>query len=154
MGHVRLQAIIAAVAIILLVVVMAYVGFSVTTVTVPDRGGTYVEGVAGNPQAINPILSRANTVDQDLVALVFSGLTRVDDRLTIVPDLAERWEIGADGTVYTFYLRPDVTWHDGAPLYGARRGLYRAGNAGPLTFRASPICPICRARWWSRRPMI
>jgi len=116
MGRVRLQAIIAAVAIILLVVVMAYVGFSVTTVIVPDRGGTYVEGVAGNPQAINPILCRSNTVDQDLVALVYSGLTRVDDRFQIAPDLAESWEISSDGTVYTFHLRPDVTWHDGAPL--------------------------------------
>jgi peptide/nickel transport system substrate-binding protein len=119
MGRVRLQVVIAFVAIILLIVVMAYVAFSVTTVTVPDRGGTYVEGLAGNPQAINPILSQTNPVDQDLGALIFSGLTRVDDHGQMTPDLAVNWEISPDGTVYTFHLRPGVTWHDGAPFTSA-----------------------------------
>lgn len=32
------------------------------------------------------------------------------------PGLAERWEASADFRVYTFYLRKDVTFHDGTPL--------------------------------------
>jgi peptide/nickel transport system substrate-binding protein len=32
------------------------------------------------------------------------------------PGLAERWEISADFRVYTFYLRKDVTFHDGTPF--------------------------------------
>ena len=28
--------------------------------------------------------------------------------------LAERWEVTADQLTYTFHLRSDVTWHDGA----------------------------------------
>ncbi|MFH1907254.1 MAG: ABC transporter substrate-binding protein [Chloroflexota bacterium] len=32
------------------------------------------------------------------------------------PLLAERWESNADGTVWTFYLRPNVKFHDGEPL--------------------------------------
>ena len=34
----------------------------------------------------------------------------------IEPLLAESWDISADGTVYTFYLRKDVTFHDGTPF--------------------------------------
>lgn len=119
MGRIRLQVVIAFVAIILLIVVMAYVAFSVTTVTVADRGGTYVEGVAGNPREVNPILCQSNPLDRDLVALIFSGLTQVDGRGVIVPDLATSWEISGDGAVYTFRLRPDVVWQDGAPLTAA-----------------------------------
>jgi peptide/nickel transport system substrate-binding protein len=119
MGRIRLQVVITLLAIVLLVVAMGYLAINVTMVTVPDFGGTYVEGVAGNPQAINPILCQSNPVDQDLVALIFTGLTRSDDKGMIVPDLAERWDVSQDGTVYTFYLRKDVTWHDGAPFSAA-----------------------------------
>ncbi|NLG49742.1 MAG: peptide ABC transporter substrate-binding protein, partial [Chloroflexi bacterium] len=107
---------IALVAIVAFVAVMVYLAFNVTTVTVADFGGTYVEGIAGNPIAINPILCQTNQVDQDLVRLIFTGLTQVNSKAEIVPDLAERWEVSQDGTVYTFYLRQDVVWHDGAPF--------------------------------------
>jgi len=101
MGRIRLQVIIALLAIVLLIAVMGYVAFSVTTVQVPDFGGTYIEGIAGNPNAINPILCQSNPVDQDLAALIFTGLTRVSDTGEIVPDLAESWEITRDGTIYS-----------------------------------------------------
>jgi len=85
-----LQVIIALLAIVLLIAVMGYVAFSVTTVQVPDFGGTYIEGIAGNPNAINPILCQSNPVDQDLAALIFTGLTRVSDTGEIVPDRVGR----------------------------------------------------------------
>jgi oligopeptide transport system substrate-binding protein len=44
------------------------------------------------------------------------GLTRLDDQLRPQPDLAERWEVSADGRSYTFHLRPGVVWSDGVPL--------------------------------------
>ena len=37
-----------------------------------------------------------------------------EERFT--PLLAESWESSADGLVWTFYLRPDVFFHDGEPL--------------------------------------
>ncbi|MGC9358831.1 MAG: ABC transporter substrate-binding protein [Anaerolineae bacterium] len=102
--------------LIVLIASVAYISYQVATVEVPVSGGTYVEGVAGNPRMINPILCHANPVDRDIASLVFSGLVRAETDGTIVPDLAERWEISPDETIYTFYLRQDVTWHDGAPF--------------------------------------
>jgi len=116
MRRIRLQVAITLLAVAVVIGVVAYLAFSVTTETVPDYGGTYVEGVAGNPEFINPLLSQPNPVDQDLVALIFNGLTRPDGRGSIQPDLAESWDVSLDGISYTFYLRQDVVWQDGAPF--------------------------------------
>ncbi len=114
--YIRWQAIIALLGIILLGSLLGYLAFHRTTVTVPDVGGTYTEGLAGNPQYINPILCQYNEVDRDLVSLIFSGLTKINEKFEIVPDLATDWEVSPDGLTYTFHLRRDVQWHDGAPF--------------------------------------
>jgi len=114
--QIRWQATIAFLGAILVVTLLGYLAFSFTTVVVPEAGGTYVEGLAGNPQYINPILSQYNDVDRDLCALVFNGLTDANEKGEIVPDLATHWEISDDGLTYTFHLRRDVRWHDGAPF--------------------------------------
>lgn len=50
------------------------------------------------------------------VGLLYSGLVRLTPDLQIVPDLAERWDVSEDGTVYTFTLREGLTFADGRPL--------------------------------------
>lgn len=114
--HIRWQVIIALLGMILLGSLLAYLALTRTTVIVPKRGGTYVEGLAGYPRCINPILCQYNDVDQDLASLVFSGLTKVGEANEIVPDLAEDWELSDDGLTYTFHLRRNVRWHDGVPF--------------------------------------
>ncbi len=50
---------------------------------------------------------------------MFDNLIRRDPRdsgKTIIPDLAHSWEIAEDGKIYTFFLRKDVLFHDGAEL--------------------------------------
>jgi ABC-type transport system substrate-binding protein len=47
---------------------------------------------------------------------LFSGLVRMTPKLNVAPDLAERWDVSPDGRVYTFTLRPNLTFADGAPL--------------------------------------
>jgi peptide/nickel transport system substrate-binding protein len=83
---------------------------------VAAHGGAYVEAVVGTPVRVNPLYTTFNDVDKDLAALVFSGLTRLGPDGTILPDLAESWEISPDARVYTFHLRQGVTWQDGAPF--------------------------------------
>jgi len=65
---------------------------------------------------INPILCQFNDVDKDLVALLFTGLTKPDDKGGVAPDLAKGWQVDAEGRTYVFQLRPDVKWHDGHPF--------------------------------------
>ncbi len=47
-------------------------------------------------------------------SLMFSALVALDEKLKPVPDIAASWQPNADGTVWRFNLRPDVTWTDGA----------------------------------------
>ena len=60
---------------------------------------------------------------------LFDRLVEQWPERTIVPSLAERWEIADDGLRYVFHLRPGLTWSDGQPLtahdveYGIKRVL-------------------------------
>jgi peptide/nickel transport system substrate-binding protein len=114
--HLRWPVIVTLLGIALLGSLLGYLAFTCVTDVVPDVGGTYVEGLAGNSRYLNPILCQYNQVDRDLCSLVFNGLTRLNERGEVIPDLAEGWEISDHNLVYTFHLRRDVRWHDGSPF--------------------------------------
>lgn len=114
--YIRWQAIITLTGIAMTMAFLGFLAFSRTTVTIPDVGGTYTEGIAGMPHFINPLLAHYNQVDQDLTALIFNGLTRFDGRDQLEPDLAESWVMSDDGLTYIFNLRRDIRWQDGEPL--------------------------------------
>ncbi len=62
--------------------------------------------------------------DGRFARLVFEGLTTADPRtLEPRPGQAYRWQVSADGLVYTFHLRPRLAWADSTPLT-ARDFLY------------------------------
>lgn len=57
-----------------------------------------------------------------VLAHMYNNLVRlnlVDGLRSIVPDLAESWEVSDDGLTYTFTLREGVTYHDGTPFSSA-----------------------------------
>ena len=56
-----------------------------------------------------------NIENQTVSNHVFNGLVRYEYEKSggIVPDLAEKWELSADGKTYTFHLRKGVKWHRG-----------------------------------------
>ncbi len=117
--YLRWQAVIALLGILLLSALLGYSAYNFTSVIVPERGGAYVEGVAGNPQYLNPLLSGNNEVDRELVALLFNGLTRLDEQGNVVPDLAESLNVSTDGLTYDFRLRSGLYWHDNVPVTAA-----------------------------------
>ena len=47
---------------------------------------------------------------------LYDSLIWINEDLELEPALAERWEISDDGTEYVFYLRQDVTFHNGEPF--------------------------------------
>ncbi|MDP2910494.1 MAG: ABC transporter substrate-binding protein [bacterium] len=79
------------------------------------RGGTFIEGLVGQPRFINPVYANSD-VDRDLVQLIFSGLMKYDENMNIVPDLAERYEIEGEGEIYKFYLKENLFWQDNKPI--------------------------------------
>lgn len=82
---------------------------------IPASGGTLTEGIIGTPRFINPILAISDA-DRDMVSLIYSGLLRPDNKGSLIPDLAEKFEISRDGLSYTFTLKPDLVWQDGKPI--------------------------------------
>src|SRR5476651_2001942 len=51
-----------------------------------------------------------------LAQALFEGLVTEDPQLNVIPGVAEKWDISADGLVYTFHLRADAKWSNGDPL--------------------------------------
>jgi oligopeptide transport system substrate-binding protein len=85
---------------------------SALQIDVPLNQALVLEGgESTNPRAFDP----ATTVSAG-DKRVFSGLVSFDPSLNLIPELAERWEVSADGTVYTFYLRQNAKFHDGRPV--------------------------------------
>jgi oligopeptide transport system substrate-binding protein len=56
----------------------------------------------------------ANSENMWPVNQLFNGLVQMDDSLNVIPCIAKRYSISADGLCYTFYLRTDVYFHDNA----------------------------------------
>jgi peptide/nickel transport system substrate-binding protein len=75
----------------------------------------YREGILGVAGSVNPLTAQTRA-DQDLVALVFSGLVALGPEGSLVPGLARDWEVDEAGKVWTFDLRPEARWHDDTPV--------------------------------------
>ena len=68
------------------------------------------------PPHLDPTSAAAGAIDSVLYTNVFEGLTRFMGDGSVVPGLAESWEISEDGLTYTFKLREGVTFHDGTTM--------------------------------------
>ena len=68
------------------------------------------------PPHMDPTSAAAGAIDSVLYSNVFEGLTRFMSDGSVVPGLAESWEISDDGLTYTFKLRDGVTFHDGTTM--------------------------------------
>ena len=82
-----------------------------------DSDGSISAGSIAIPIVADPVFNpwhpnafaESNVVNR----VLFSGLTKPGLELAPAPDLAASWEVSDDGLAWTFFLREDVTWHDG-----------------------------------------
>jgi len=84
------------------------VGFAATAASAQ----TLRFGLAEDPDVLDPTLART-FVGRIVFAALCDKLVDIDEKLTIVPQLAESWQWSADGKALTMKLRPGVTFHDG-----------------------------------------
>lgn len=82
---------------------------------VPISGGSFTEGIVGIPRFVNPVLA-INRADHDMVALIYSGLLKIDENGNLVPDVAESVTLSDDGLTYHVVLRHGVHFQDGSEL--------------------------------------
>lgn len=78
----------------------------------PAPGGGVFRRLWADPPTLDPHLT-GDTTSAGVVVEIFSGLVAIDTDLQLVPDIAESWTIDDTGTVYTFTLRDNVTFHNG-----------------------------------------
>ena len=80
-----------------------------------DNADTLRVNIASEPDYLDPALN--SSVDGAcLAALSFSGLYTYDSTGSLVPALAESYEMSEDGLTYTFTLKDDLKWSDGSKL--------------------------------------
>src|SRR5690606_18931761 len=63
-----------------------------------------------NINSLDPAFARLQS-NTWVCNLMYNGLVKLNDSLQIVPDIAKKWEISADGKIYTFTLRKDIYFH-------------------------------------------
>ncbi len=73
-------------------------------------------GMQLEPPNLDPTAGAAAAIDEVVYANVFEGLTRFGPDGSVLPGLAESWEIAPDGLSWVFTLREGVTFHDGLPM--------------------------------------
>lgn len=78
-------------------------------------GGNLPIRLASDVPNLRPWQPRSRSEEQ-VITLLYNGLTRLDAQLQPQPDLAREWEIAPNGRVLTFTLRSGITWHDGQPF--------------------------------------
>src|SRR5215467_3189610 len=91
---------------------------------VAHAAGTLIWGMPAETDALDPHATGGWSTYQ-ITYQIFEGLVKEDltkaDVPTppLVPGLAKSWDISDDGLVYTFHLRENVKFHDGAPFDAA-----------------------------------
>lgn len=83
----------------------------------PKRGGTLRVSNGGDPPDFD-LHQSATYLTLFVGSPCYSTLLRIDptDVNKLIPDLAERFDVGQDGTTVTFHLRSGVTFHNGATM--------------------------------------
>lgn len=81
------------------------------------RGGRVVAGIGTEATNFNSAIATSLTANTAASLLMFDGLLTTDAQGDLTPAIASTLpKVSADGTTFTFTLRPGVRWSDGTPL--------------------------------------
>lgn len=100
-------------------------------------GGTFLR-LGVDPPTLDPHLN--TDASSALYSVeIFGGLMTIDQKIAIVGDLAEGWDVSPDGTTTTFRLRPEATFHNGRPVTATdiKWSLERAADPITESFNAA-----------------
>jgi len=92
------------------IIALSAIAILVTVITkgttpIPAAGGEYTEGIAGQPEYINPVTATSET-DRDLVKMVYSNIYDIADKITV----------SSDTKTWTIRLKENLHWQDGEQL--------------------------------------
>jgi peptide/nickel transport system substrate-binding protein len=78
----------------------------------------FVYGIPAGVTSIDPHVGAGISENNWVASQAYEPLVRAWDRdgIQLIPNLAVSWEASEDYSVWTFYLREDVTFHDGEPF--------------------------------------
>jgi dipeptide transport system substrate-binding protein len=89
-------------------------------VAAPLSAKTLVFCSEGSPENFYPGINTTGT-SFDANSQIYSRIVDFERGTTkVVPGLAEKWDISADGTIYTFHLRKGVKWQSNASFKPTR----------------------------------
>ena len=110
-------------------------------------GKVYRTYLSADPTTLDPALSN-DAGSGELCALLYNGLVRFDHQTTILPDIAERWEISPDSRTYTFHLRSGVRFTNGREVTAEdfRYSFERVMDPATRSSRGWVFDPIAGAR--------
>ncbi|MGN0834512.1 MAG: peptide ABC transporter substrate-binding protein [Candidatus Spyradosoma sp.] len=95
-------------------------GENVPPAELAARAGVLLVNNGGEPSALDPQFAQPGVIENRIMLALFEGLVAYDPRtLAPVPAIAESWETSADGRTWTFRLRADAKFSDGAPITSA-----------------------------------
>jgi peptide/nickel transport system substrate-binding protein len=112
----------------------------------PVPGGTLTIALPTEPAHLNSAIDTTQQV-KVVASKIYSGLVKYDLNMNMQPDLAQSWNVSADGRTITFNLRRGVKWHDGRDFtsadvaysimkgFGPNNGLVRATFSNVETVR-------------------
>jgi ABC-type transport system substrate-binding protein len=80
-----------------------------------QRGGVYRYPLMNNPSTLDPVYLQ-DEYGASIVRQLFEGLVQFGPYLTVLPALAETWQVENGGRTYRFFLRSDARFHNGHPV--------------------------------------
>jgi peptide/nickel transport system substrate-binding protein len=109
----------------------------------PTRGGSIVVGTSSEVDGFNPLSSQWSGPAYQIGRTVLDPLVVMDDENQWQPYLAKSITPNQDFTVWTFELRPGITFHNGEVLDADALALFfEKATSSPLSSQGFPETPV------------